>query len=350
MDRVIKVAILGAGNIANYMAKAVKGIADKACLYAVASRSLEKAQAFAEKWNVEKAYGSYEEMAADSEIDLVYVATPHSEHYKNSKLCLENGRNCLVEKAFCGNLVQTKELLKLAKEKNLLLAEAMWTRYQPSYGLIKGILESGVIGKVTYCEADFGTQSRGMERMEKPELAGGALLDLGIYSLTVPAMYFGHDIEKITTNCELTDLGVDLRDDIRFYYKNGNEARVMCTFDAPKYSNYAKFVGDKGSIVFGPINVPTELTVYDNDGKEVSKQDIPLLVNGYEYEVLSCRQALIDGATEVPEFPHSEICRMMGWMDSIRNHIGMVYPFETAEDIKISDEDAWGVADIYKDK
>lgn len=349
MGKIINVAILGAGNIANAMAEAVNGIPEVACMYAVASRSLDKAQAFADKWGVKKAYGSYEELAADENVDLIYVATPHSEHYKNTKLCLENGRNCLVEKAFCGNLVQTKELLKLAKEKNLLLAEAMWTRYQPSYQFIKGILESGIIGKIDYCEADFAIQVRGLARMEKPELAGGALLDLGIYSLTVPAMYFGHDIQAIATNCELTELNVDLTDDILFTYKDGKKARVKCTFDAKEGKNYAKFVGDKGSVVFGPINVPTELTVYDNEGNVVEKHDISLLVNGYEYEVISCQKAIEEGLKEVPELPHTEICRMMGWMDSIRNHIGMVYPFETAADINISDKDAWGVENIFKD-
>lgn len=349
MDKIINVAILGAGNIANAMAEAVKGIPNEAKLYAVASRSLEKAQAFAEKWGVEKAYGSYEDMVKDENIDLIYVASPHSEHYKNTKLCLENGRNCLVEKAFCGNLVQTKELLKLAKEKDLLLAEAMWTRYQPSYGFIKGILESGIIGKINYCEDDFAINVRGLDRMEKPELAGGALLDLGIYSLTVPAMYWGYDIASVKTDCELSEQGVDLHDDIVITYKNGNKARVKCAFDTQNPANYAKFVGDKGSVVFGPINVPTELTVYDNDGNVVEKHDIPLLVNGYEYEVISCRKALLEGANEVPELPHSEICRMMSWMDSIRNHIGMVYPFETKEDINHADIDVWGVENVYAD-
>ena len=130
MGKKINVAIIGAGNIANAMATACNGIKDEVNLYAIASRSLDKAEAFKEKWGVEKAYGSYEELAKDPAIDLVYVATPHSEHYKNTKLLLENGRNCLVEKAFCGNLKQTKELIALAKEKNLLLAEAMWTRYK----------------------------------------------------------------------------------------------------------------------------------------------------------------------------------------------------------------------------
>jgi len=349
MDRIINVAILGAGKIANCMSEAVKGIPNEAKLYAVASRSLEKAQAFADKWGIEKAYGSYEELAADDNIDLIYVATPHSEHYKNTKLCLEKGRNCLVEKAFCGNLAQTKELLKLAKEKNLLLAEAMWTRYQPSYNFIKGIMDIGMIGNVNYCESDFSVQIRGVERIEKPELAGGALLDLGIYSLTVPAMYFGHDIEAITTDCEMTELGVDLTDEIWFTYKNGNKAKIMTSFDAKENSNYAKFVGDKGWLKFGPINNPDYLEIYDEKDKLIDRHDIKCLVNGYEYEVLSCRKALIEGAKEVPELPHSEICRIMGWMDSIRNHIGMVYPFETKEDINHSDMEVWGVEDIYKD-
>ncbi len=348
MGKTFNVAILGAGGIARAMATAVNGLGGDYCLYAVASRSLEKAQAFAEKWGVKVAYGSYEELAADEAVDLIYVATPHSEHFANAKLCIEHGRNCLVEKAFCANLKQTRELIKLAREKKVLLAEAMWTRYQPSKDIIRGILNSGRLGNLHYLESDFSISARGVERLEKPELCGGALLDLGVYSLTVPAMYFGNDVIRIKSSCEKNEYGVDLTDEITLVYKNKNMAKVKCSFGLPN-SNYAKIVGDKGYIVFGPINVPTYYEIFDINGKSVERKDIPLIVNGYEYEVMECKAAIEAGKTEPESMPHAETERLMGWMDSLRNHFGVEYPFEAAADRTHADTDVWGNPDVYDD-
>lgn len=349
MEGKMKVAILGAGNIAGAMAEALNGITDDVCLYAVASRSLEKAQAFAIKWGFEKAYGSYEELAKDEAVDLVYIATPHSEHFANAMLCLKNGRNCLVEKAFCGNLMQTKQLIEFARKNKLLLAEAMWTRYQPSYTVIKNFLDSGMIGEPHYLESDFSVPIKGVERLVNPALAGGALLDLGVYSLTVPAMYFGTDIVKVTTDVIKTETGVDATTIVTLTYKNGNMAKTKCSaVDAE--SNYAKIVGDKGYLVFGPINVPNYVSLYDVDGNLQMTIDTEPGINGYEYEVLECREALLAGALETKSMPHSETIRMMGWMDSIRNHTGIVYPFENASDIIYNDSDIWGHDDVFDDE
>ncbi len=352
MKDIINVAILGAGNIARALATAVNGIPDKACLYAVASRNLSKAQEFASTWNVKKAYGSYEELASDENIDLVYIATPHSEHYKNTKLCLESGRNCLVEKAFCANLSQTKELIELAKSKNLLLAEAMWTRYQPSRDIICAEIESGIIGDVHYMLDDFSIGARGVERLEKPELCGGALLDLGVYSLTTALMFMGTDIKSVRTNTELNEYGVDLTDEITLVYKDGRMAKCKCSFGyegEDGVSNFAKIVGDKGYMTFGPINVPDKLYIYNVDGDLIKTVDLPILVNGYEYQVLECRDAINEGRQETKSMPWSETIRMMGWMDSIRNHVGVKYPFEKDEDRSHSDIDVWGALNAFDD-
>lgn len=349
MSRIINVAILGAGNIARAMAAAVNGIPEDAKLYAVASRSLEKAREFAEKWGVEKAYGSYEEMVKDDNIDLIYVATPHSEHYKNTKLCLENGRNCLVEKAFCANRAQAQELIEIARDKKLLLAEAMWTRYQPNQNTIRKVLTDGELGILHYMEADFSINIRGVDRLEKPELAGGALLDLGVYSLTTALMYFGTDLERVRANTVRNDRGVDLSDDITFIYKDKKMAKITCSFDYQGRSNYAKIVGDKGFMTFAPINAPTELKIYDVDGRLVREEEMGFIANGYEYQVLECRDAILAGEIETKSMPHSETLRLMGWMDSIRQHGGVFYPFETEEDRKHSDLEVWGIENAYDD-
>ncbi len=343
-----RVAILGAGNIARAMAEAVNGLGEEATLYGVASRSLEKAKAFAKTYGVKKAYGSYEELAKDDRVDLIYIATPHSEHYQNAKLCIENGRNCLVEKAFCGNLTQTRELIRLAKEKRVLLAEAMWTRYQPSKDIIREVLESGMIGTPQSLIADFSISARGIERLEKPELAGGALLDLGIYSLTVPAMYFGTEIKGLSVGIKKNEYGVDMEDEILMEYKDGKTARVLTGFGGAD-SNYAKITGDAGSIVFGPINVPRTLERLDAEGNCISKEELPIRINGYEYQVLECKEAILRGETETKSMPLSETIRMMGWMDSIRDYADVAYPFEEKKDRSHPDLEVWGVEKAFKE-
>lgn len=347
MKEKMNVAILGAGNIARAMATALAGIKDETNLYAVASRSFEKAQAFAKKWGFEKAYGSYEELARDENVDLVYVATPHSEHFANTKLCLENGRNCLVEKAFCGNHVQAEKLIEIAGAKKLLLAEAMWTRYQPSGSIIKDIIASGKIGKVTYVESDFSVPIQGVERMTNPALAGGALLDLGIYSITVPAMYVGTEVESVRSEIIKADTGVDATTIVYLTYKNGVTAKAKCSFVDPE-SNYGKITGDKGYIVFGPINVPVKIQIFDNDNNLLEEIVPPIRVNGYEYQVLECKQAICEGKSEPASLSHAETVKMMKWMDSVRAHAGIVYPFETVTDITMDDEEVWGTKNAFR--
>ena len=184
----MKLAILGAGNIANMMAEAARGT-EGVTLYAVASRSLERARAFAEKWGFEKAYGSYEEMVNDANVDLVYVATPHSHHYQHMKLCLAHGKHVLCEKAFTRNAKEAREILQEAEEKKLLVTEAIWTRYMPSRKMISDLLAEGVIGKPSALSANLGYVISDKERIKEPALAGGALLDVGVYTLNLRQWY-----------------------------------------------------------------------------------------------------------------------------------------------------------------
>lgn len=344
----LNVAILGAGNIARSMATALKGISDEVCMYAVASRSIEKAKAFAAEWGFEVAYGSYQDFAKDDNVDLVYIATPHSEHFKNAMLCIEAGKNCLVEKPICVNRVQAAELFSRARAKGVFVAEAMWTRYQPSKDIVRAIIDSGRIGQIHYMESDFSCPISGVERLSNPELAGGALLDLGIYSLTAPAMYLGTDVSEVKSSMVMSDTGVDATTTVFLTYMHGAMARAKCSMTDAE-SNYVKIVGDKGYMVFGPIHVPNEIRVYDMDGELQDTIPINFIANGYEYEVLECKAAMEAGKLEPDSMPHAETLRIMGWMDSIRNHAGFVYPFEKKFDVKISDEVAWGIDGVFND-
>ena len=184
---VLKFAILGCGHIATKMAAAVKTLEKRGMgveCYAVASRSIDKAKKFADEYGFTRAYGSYEDLAKDADVDLIYIATPHSEHYNNILLCLEHGRNLLVEKAFTANALMASEVVALAEEKGVFMCEAMWPRFLPALQMVKDWILAGKIGKVESVEADFSMPLSHIERLQKPELAGGALLDLGIYSLT----------------------------------------------------------------------------------------------------------------------------------------------------------------------
>lgn len=346
MSQKINFAILGAGNIAADMAKAINGISDRITLYAVASRNLEKARLFAEKWNVLKAYGSYEELASDDKVDLIYIATPHSHHYSNAMLCVKNGRNCLVEKAFCANLKQAESLINEAKKQGVFIAEAMWTRYMPSVKLIKSILDSGTIGDISTLEADFSINARGVRRLEEPELCGGALLDLGVYSLTMPDLFLEGDITSVKVTSTPNELGVDLKNEITYVYENGIMSRVKSSFGS-ELSNYCKITGDKGYLLFAPINAPEFYEIHDTDGRLIKKENISMLVNGYEYEALESAASILEGRKEAPSMPYSKTLKMMAIMDSIRAEMGVKYPFEEKEDFTHKDKEVWGHDDIY---
>ena len=204
----IKMAILGAGAIANKMAATITKM-DEVEAYAIAARDLDRAQAFAEAYGFTKAYGSYEEMLADEAVDLVYVAVPHSHHYKMTKLCLEAGKHVLCEKAFMVNAEQAREVLDLAKSKKLLLTEAIWTRYMPSRKIIDDIIARGEIGEVTSLTANLGYELSQIKRIWDPALAGGALLDVGVYLVNFARMVFGEDMTSVSSYAVFKD-GVDM--------------------------------------------------------------------------------------------------------------------------------------------
>lgn len=328
----MKTAIIGTGKIAGHMAAALNGLQGEVPAYAVASRNLEKAREFAREWHFEKAYGSYEELVEDAEVDLVYVATPHAMHYENTKLCLEHGKNVLVEKAFTANRKQAIELVGLAREKSLLLAEAMWTRYMPGRKMVEDLLEQGAIGMPTLLEADFSVPISHIERLHSPELAGGALLDLGVYTLTFASMFFGDEMESVQTTCEKYDTEVDATDHMILKYPDGRKA-VLRTSMVEGPVNEGKIVGTKGYLRVENLNNFSKIESYDLEGNLKETYYPPKQINGYEYEVLACKRALSEGKTECPEMPLEETLRIMGWMDSLRKKWGVIYPFEKEEDL-----------------
>lgn len=321
-----KVGIIGAGWIADKMAEALSPLSDY-CVYAIASRSLEKAAAFAERWNVPKAYGSYEEMLDDKDVDLVYIATPHSHHFPHTMLALEHGRHVLVEKAFTANAKEAEVLIRTAREKGLFITEAIWTRYMPLSHKVKEIMESGIIGEPRLLTATLCYMMEFKERILRPDLCGGALLDLGVYALNFARMYFGTDIVRTVSNCQLGETGMDMQECISLCFADGKmanlQAGTLCLNDRQGIIN-----GTEGYIRVDNINCPELIEVYRNY-ELVARYERPAdMVNGYEYQVYECRRCIEEGLQESPMMPHEETLSIMRQMDALRKEWGVVYPMD----------------------
>ncbi|MCM1257345.1 MAG: Gfo/Idh/MocA family oxidoreductase [Roseburia sp.] len=330
----MKFAILAPGKIAHSMAKAAAGIQKmnkngdmQLELYAVASRDYHRAQEFARQWGFEKAYGSYEEMLTDEAVELVYVASPHSHHYQHTKMCLEHGKHVLVEKAFTVNARQAEELINLAKEKKLLLAEAIWTRYMPARKMLDDILASGVIGEPFSLTANLGYSLAQVDRLQNPELAGGALLDVGVYPINFALMAFHKEIKEIDATAVLSPKGVDWQNSVTLVFEDGKMA-VLHSSMLSATDRLGLICGDKGYIEVQNINNCEEIRVFDLDHQIIRRHKVPEQINGYEYEVISCMKAIKEGKTECPEMPHRETLRVMKLLDSMREKWGMRYPCE----------------------
>lgn len=322
----IKVGIIGAGRIAGTMAATLRDMTSVES-YAVAARDYDRAEQFAREYGFNRAYGSYEAMLADEAVDLVYIATPHSHHYEHIKLCLEHGKHVLCEKAFTVNEKQAAEVFAIAKEKGLLLTEAIWSRYMPMRGMLEEVIVSGVIGEPQMLTASLCAVVMGKERMSQPELAGGALLDLGIYPLNFASMVFGNQIDSITGTATLSELGVDTQNSITLVYSDGKMAvlnsNALCIGD-----QRCAIYGDNGFIEVDNINNHKAFRVYDRSRNLIAEYKAPKQISGYEYEVEACLYAIEHGELECPQMPHAETLQMMRWMDELRRQWGIVYPME----------------------
>lgn len=322
----MKIGILGAGKIANSVVPTIAAIAEAEC-YAVAARDLERAEAFAAKHGFSKAYGSYEELVCDEEVELIYVTTPHSHHYEHMMLCLTHGKPVICEKAFTMNAKQAKEIAEYAKEKGVYAAEAIWTRYMPSRNLINEILESGVIGKPSVLTANLSYIISGNDRIVNPMLAGGALLDVGVYGVNFATMHFGEEIERIESSVQMTDTGVDGMESITIFYKNGRMA-VLTHGIYARSDRKGIIYGDKGYLIVENINNPQSVSVFDTEDKLMAQYQVPKQISGYEYEFIEAIRCIKEGKYESDAMPLADSVRVMELMDSVRAQWGLVYPQE----------------------
>ena len=322
----MKVGIIGAGWIAEKCAITLNGLAEIEC-YAIASRSLAKAEAFAQKWGVTKAYGSYNQLLDDESVDLVYVATPHSHHYDVTREAILRGKPCLVEKAFMANLRQSQAIIDLAHEQKVFIAEAIWTRYQPAVQMVQQLIADGRIGTPRLITATLGYSMGNKERIMRPDLCGGALLDLGVYALNFVRMFCHSDIEHIESQCVKSSTGMDLSNAISIRMANGVLANVQSAANCVR-DNIGVIAGTDGNLIIDNINNPQNIRVNTHDRLFVEDIPVPQQITGYEYQFQTCKQCLEQGLLEPPQMPHQETLYIMKLMDQLRHRWGVVYPYD----------------------
>ena len=322
----MKIGILGAGHIAEKTAPTMAALKEVEC-YAVASRSLEKAERFARNLGFRKAYGSYEEMLLDPQVELVYIATPHSHHYEHMMLCISYGKPVLCEKAFTLNAAQARAVAEAAKKQGVFVAEAIWTRYMPSRELINRVIASGIIGKPNTLTANLSYSMAGKERIYTPELGGGTLLDIGVYGINFALMHFGWDIERVDSSVRMMDTGVDGMETVTIHYRDGRMA-VLTHSCFAQSDRKGMIHGDKGYLVIENINNPQSVAAYDPGDNLLAYYPVPQQISGYEYEFIACAEALRDGKREADAMPLEETIHVMEFMDALRSQWNMVYPQE----------------------
>ncbi len=316
----MNIGILGPGGIAHKMAETIQGM-EGVHLYGVASRSLEKAQAFQQKFQGERAYGSYEEMVADPAVDLVYVATPHSHHYPHARLCLEHGKHVLCEKAFTFRYEEAQKLVALSQEKQLFLGEAIWTRYLPSRSMIQEVIASGKIGEAQSLTANMGYALQQVPRLWDKALAGGAMLDLSVYAINFARMVFSGDIVDSAVSGFMTKEGVDAMDTISLTFQGG-EIASLHTSALGIMSNRGTIFGTKGYLEVTNINNPEKLEIFDGNRTLVETIYPPAQLTGFEYQVQACVDAIKEGKIQADEMPHQEILLVMKLMDDFLQELG----------------------------
>jgi predicted dehydrogenase len=321
----IRWGILAPGHISRGFVTGLKAT-ENAELYAVAARSVEKADAFAREFGFIRSYGSFEELADDPEVNIIYVATPHHLHFTNTLMCLEKGKPVICEKPFTINSKQLIKLVSTAREKRIFLMEAMWTRFLPGIKKTLEMIKDGSIGEIKVINADFGFKAiyDPESRLFNPHLGGGCLLDIGIYPLALSLFILGYpsDIQAVAVK---SPTGVDESVSMSLSYESGAIASLHCTF-ATHTTTDANIYGDKGKIQlkhqwFRPTDVV--LMPHDKDPVELK---FPPMSNGYEYEAEEVMKCLVSGLTESPDFSLDHSLQLMRLMDDIREKCNIVYP------------------------
>ena len=319
--------IIGPGRIAHQFAQDL-AVAEGGYLSAVASRSEERAREFADQYQAKFAYGSYREILTCPELDAIYIATPHSSHCELAVRCLVAGIPVLCEKPWGINSAEAELMTAASQEKGVFLMEAIWTRFLPSTRKILELINDGVIGEIEAIKADFGFRAafKPEGRLFNPELAGGALLDIGLYPVFLSHLLMGPP-KEIQAMARLGETGVDLDTGMLFKYEGGQMAHLHCTLVANTKTE-AFIYGTKGTIHWhGRWHEPSGFSLLLPDqGPENFFFDKPS--NGYHYEAEEVHRCLREGLTESPDLPLDFSLALTRSLDEIRRQIGLIYPGE----------------------
>jgi dihydrodiol dehydrogenase / D-xylose 1-dehydrogenase (NADP) len=327
MKKIIKWGIFAPGVIAHKFAQGLK-CTESAQLFAVGSRSLEKAEDFAKQYDIPRAYGSYEELVADPEVDVIYVATPHPMHKDAVLMCLKAGKAVLCEKPITLNSKEAEEIIQYARESKVFLMEAMWSRFLPVAVKVREWLNRSVIGDIRMLKADFGFRCEWNpdNRLLKPELGGGALLDVGIYVISLASMVFGREPSNISSLPHIGKTGVDEQFAAIFGYDRG-ELAVLTAAVRTATTHDAYIYGTKGYIHIPNFWQASLAAVYV-DGKITESFEVQNNISGYSYEAYEVMDCLREGKTESNVMPLEETLTIMRTMDKLRKQWGLKYPME----------------------
>lgn len=327
MSETIRWGILSTGNIARQFARGLEALPD-AELVAVGSRAQESADAFGDEFDVPHRHASYKALANDSEVDVIYIGTPHPYHLENTLLCLDAGKAVLCEKPFAINVTEAKAMVDLARERGVFLMEAMWSRFLPAIVKVRELLDEGVLGEIRMFTGDFGFNARPNpeHRLFNPAMGGGALLDVGIYPISFASLIFGEP-ESIVSMAHIGETGVDEEASILLGYRDGQTANCYTAIRL-NTPNAASIIGREGRIDIHPrFWYATDFTLHLN-GKEPVEYHLPYEGNGYNYEAIEVGNCLREHKLESSVIPLDETLQIMQTLDDIRAQWGLKYPME----------------------
>lgn len=326
-EKNIRWGILGLGNIAHKFASAILE-SQGGQLVSVASRNAEKAQAFAHQYGATHAHGSYASLAADPEVDVVYIATPHGRHFEDVMLCLEARKHVLCEKAFALHKQHVDAMVKKAQSVNCFLMEAIWTRFHPNFLKVKELIANETIGPLRMIRADFGFHNtyNPESRLWNPALGGGSLLDIGIYPLFLALQLMGKP-DKIQAQANLSPDGIDASLAMQLQYADGRQAQLFSSFEIDMPIQAELFGPDRRIMMHNRWHEPADISLW-NRNTCMKTWQFPK-VSGYVYEIAHVQSCLQQGLTESPLLPLSFSQDLMETMDEIRAQVGVQYPADT---------------------
>ena len=327
MPKKIRWGILGPGGIAHKFATGLKAVPD-AEISAVGSRDLQRANAFADTFDVPHRHGNYVDLADNPEVDVIYVATPHPFHKECAMLCLEAGKAVLCEKPLTVDAEQAEELIACARERKQFLMEAMWTRFLPVIVKVREWLAEGAIGEPRLLTADHGSRKTLSPeilegRLFNPKLGGGGLLDVGVYTVALAYMVFGAP-SKITSLAHIGETNVDEQASILLGYDSGQIANLFCAIRT-ETSKEARIIGTEGQIHIPEFWQATSATLV-RTGKDPVHIEIPFTENGFENQVIEVINCIREGKLESDVMPLAESLSIMRTIDTIRSQWGLEYP------------------------